>query len=72
MTIEIEWVAGTVSGFVAKYVGYAAPGSLTSNAVWRIVRLTYDANDNPTKVEWANGNNGFVNIWDNRAALAYS
>lgn len=71
MKIEIEWIAGT-SEQVARYVGYAAPGSLTSAAVWRIVRITYDANDNPTVVEWADGNNGFDNIWDNRAALSYS
>lgn len=57
---------------MAKYIGYGPPGSLTSQAVWRILRMTYDANDNPTVVEWANGNINFVNIWDDRAALSYS
>lgn len=57
---------------MAKYIGYGPPGSLTSQAVWRILRMTYDANDNPTVVEWANGNINFVNIWDDRAGLSYS
>lgn len=72
MKIEIEYAVGAGGSQVAKYIGYGPPGSLTSQAVWRILRMTYDVNDNPTVVEWANGNINFVNIWDDRAGLSYS
>jgi len=54
------------------YTGFAAPGSATSAAVWRIKKITYDASDNPTAVEWPNGDTEFKYIWDNRASLTYS
>jgi hypothetical protein len=51
------------------YVGEAAIGSATGNAVWRIKRI-----DETTGVIilWADGNSNFDNIWDNRVGLSYS
>lgn len=57
-----------------KYIGYAQPSSPTtptSAAIWKIMRLTYTAND-LVATEWADGNTKFDNVWDNRAALNYS
>lgn len=53
------------------YSGAAAPGSLTSSAVWRISRVTLQS-DGDVTVEWADGNDAYDNIWDNRVALSYS
>lgn len=52
------------------YIGEANPGTATSAAEWRVKRLTEVSND--VQVEWADGNDSFDNIWDNRAALSYS
>lgn len=53
------------------YFGYALPGTLTSVASWKIKRLT-DLGGNDFKVEYADGNANFDNIWDNRVSLSYS
>jgi len=52
------------------YVGKAKPGTATSLPRWQIKRVTIVGAD--STVEWADGNNEYDNIWDNRAALAYS
>ena len=54
-----------------QYVGYAQPGSETADSVWAITRLTYSSSD-LAAAEWAAGSNKFDQVWDNRAALAYS
>jgi myo-inositol-hexaphosphate 3-phosphohydrolase len=54
------------------YVGKAAPGSLTSEAVWFIEKIVYDASGNLLKKIKANGLNVFNMIWDDRALLSYS
>jgi hypothetical protein len=53
-----------------KYIGLAAIGSAENSAVWQIRRLT----DEPPnlKVEWADGNAEFDNVWANRESLNYS
>jgi len=53
------------------YTGKAQPGTLTSVASWRISRTTIQADDD-VQVEWADGDDAYDNIWDNRAALSYS
>lgn len=53
------------------YLGKAILGSATSGAVWQIKKITFAASGGVT-VQYADGNNLFDNIWDNRAALAYS
>jgi len=52
------------------YVGEAAPGSAASSAVWRIKRMSQSGDQ--TTIEWADGDSGFNNIWNNRASLSYS
>lgn len=54
------------------YIGYAIPGSIVSSATWRIKKMTYDIVNNPTNIQWADGNTNFDNIWDNRATYSYS
>lgn len=54
------------------YLGWAEVGSLTSNPVWKILRIQYDASGNPTTKMFADGDVEFDNIWDNRAGLSYS
>ena len=49
------------------YIGWATPGVPTSAAKWKIRKLTYDGNGNVTQIQYANGDVGFTQIWDNRA-----
>jgi len=53
------------------YKGEAYPGTLTSQAGWRIRRITFDEQGNLVE-EWANGNSKFDQVWDDRASLSYS
>lgn len=55
-----------------EYIGNAAPGSLASESVWKIINLTYDVNDNIETVVYASGNRKFDKVWDNRASYTYS
>lgn len=50
------------------YVGEASPAAQTSNAVWRIKRITSTSG---LVIEWADGNAHFDNVWDNRISLNY-
>lgn len=52
------------------YVGEADPGSLTSEAVWRIKKVTSVSGD--ISVEWADGSSTFSQVWDDRLSLSYS
>ena len=58
------------AGSGVTYVGSALTGSATSAAAWRIQKITVSSGD--ATVEWADGNDSYDNIWDNRAALSYS
>jgi len=51
------------------YFGEAAPGSATSDAVWRIRRITTTGND--LDVDWAGGSASFTHKWDDRLTLSY-
>jgi|GEM_PF-6725645 len=54
------------------YKGTAAPGALTSAAVWRISRTTIDLSSNgDISEDFANGSDGFISVWDDRATLNY-
>jgi len=55
-----------------EFVGSALAGALTSAAAWRIFKITYDANQNPTSIQWADGNTQFDNVWDDHAILSYA
>lgn len=50
------------------YVCEAVSGSATSSAVWKIFRMTLATG----LIQWADGDNNFDNIADNRASLSYS
>ena len=51
------------------YIGFTKPGVLTSEPYWRIKRIVVGSVDD---YSFANGEDTFVNIWDNRASLSYS
>lgn len=53
------------------YIGKALPGTATSTANWQIRKLTYSG-IYVTQVDWADGDDLFNNIWDNRSSLSYS
>jgi hypothetical protein len=65
MQTRLDDVGGGVT-----YVGKAYPGNFTSAAQWQIKRITETAGD--IVVEFADGDNFYDNIWDNRAGLSYS
>ena len=52
------------------YMGVAAIGSATSAAVWQIHRINTTGGN--VSVDYADGNENFDNIWDNRASLTYA
>jgi hypothetical protein len=66
--MAIDWDAGGNP----TYVGKADPGRPTSQKGWQIKQITFDADNNPTGVLWANGTSRFVHIWDNRVSYLYS
>jgi hypothetical protein len=51
------------------YIGHAEIASLTSSAVWKIRKIETTSG---AIITWADGNDDYDNVWDNRAALAYS
>ena len=61
---RVDEVSGTLM-----YVGYSAPGTLTSAAEWAIKRVDSSAGIVTT---WADGEATANQIWDNRASLTYS
>jgi hypothetical protein len=67
LAVRVDDVGGTPD---VTYVGEANPGSLTSDPVWRIKRLTDDGTEFIT-TEWVNSG-AFNQIWDDRVSLTYS
>ena len=62
--LRLDEASATVS-----YIGEATTGSATSSAVWRIKKMDTTTG---TVITWADGNDNFDNVWDNRASLSYS
>ena len=58
-------------GSAIVYIGKAHADSLTSEAKWQIQKLTYSG-DNVTNIDFAEGNSGYVHIWDNRSTFDYT
>lgn len=56
----------TTGGVV--YVGYAEPGTLTSEAAWRIKKIN---TSNYPITTWADGDTLFNNVYDDRTSLSY-
>jgi len=54
------------------YIGRANPGVASSLAAWQIKKLTFDANNNVTAMEFASGINDYNKVWDDRAGYSYS
>ena len=53
------------------YEGRAKMGSSKADAVWRIRKYVRDANGIVTDELWADSNDYFDNIWNNRTSLGY-
>ena len=54
------------------YYGFATPGSLTADPVWRILRGE-DLGDGDSAYLYADGDDSFDNVWDDRATtISYS
>lgn len=51
------------------YKGEAEPGSLESDPVWRISKITFVGED--ATEQWAGGTANFVHVWANRTSLTY-
>jgi len=55
------------------YRAEAAAGTLNSQALWRIRRLTINPlSDDDITTEWADGVSTFTKVWDDRLGLGYS
>ncbi len=56
------------------YYAEATPGTAESAASWRIQEITFLnlPTEDDLQILWADGNNNFDNIWDDRLALSYS
>ena len=61
--IEYDYVLATTT----EYFGWAQPGTLTSVARWKIMRITYTGTD--FVIEWCDSNQLYDNEWDDRAAV---
>jgi hypothetical protein len=63
----------TASGAVL-YLGEADPGELEASATWRIQQITFTnlPSEDDLQVLWADGDNNFNNVWDDRLGLSYS
>jgi len=70
LTIRSDTIDPTVFPEVT-YRGDALPGSATSATAWRVQRLTQQS-DGDMEILFADGNDNFDNIWDNRLSLSYS
>lgn len=74
--------ASTVAGYITAcdpdasgnplYLGRALIGSVSSQAVWQIRKLTYTGGGFLTSILFANGSLAYTAIWDDRATLTYS
>lgn len=53
------------------YFGFAVPGSVQSSPVWRILREE-DKGGGDFEYLYADGDDKFDNVWDDRTSLAYS
>lgn len=56
----------------AIYIGLAIVGSAKSASVWQIRKITYDASNNATDIQWADGVITFIKIWNSRTSYSYA
>lgn len=66
-TIEYD---DDITGNNVEYFGWASFfGATETQAVWRIMRITYSGTD--FIVQWCDGDQDFNNSWQDRATLTY-
>lgn len=53
------------------YIGRAQPGKAKSDAAWQIRKFTYSGSD-LIITQFADGDNDYIKVWDNRATYTYS
>lgn len=63
--VRVDTVSATLT-----YVGEAATAIGESVAFWKIKRL--NTVGTVLKIEWADGNENYDNVWADRASLTYS
>lgn len=63
-TVKIDKVDSSTA-----YYGFAVPGTLTSQAKWRIQKKS--TSGNVTTYSWADSDTKFDNVWDDRASFTY-
>lgn len=63
-SIRVDDVSASVT-----YVGEASLGAPESFPIWRIKKL--ETIGSLFKITWADGNQAFDNIWDDRSSLTY-
>lgn len=61
-----------VSTSLMTYIGKAAVGASTASAVWQIQRVDESGTPITVVIKWADGDDSFNNIWNNRTSLSYS
>lgn len=54
------------------YKGWAAVGEIESSSTWRIQKIEFVGVDEDIVITWAEGNNNFDNVWNNRLIYTYS
>ena len=64
LAVRVDEASATVT-----YVGHAKPGTATSSALWRVKKIDSTTG---TVITFADGDDLFDNVWDNRASLTYS
>jgi len=52
------------------YIGYGPFGASTASAVWQMKKIV--RNGTVTRIYWADSNDRYDNIWDNRTVLIYT
>lgn len=65
LAVRIDEASATVT-----YIGKALPGVVDAGATWQIKKISVSGN--VTSITFADGDDEFDNVWDNRAALVYS
>lgn len=51
------------------YLGYAIPGTTTSNPSWKIKRVN---TSNPISIKWADSSTLYNKVWDDRSTYTYA
>jgi hypothetical protein len=54
-----------------RYSCFAKPGTATSDAFWKIMKVTVDSDGNSTKL-WATGTTAYIHVATSYASYTYS